>query len=421
MQPGLPERDEDRVLYRITDEYALVRRDTSPAIYLEWREGGKPVRRSTRCRDLESAKRSAREIILEHANVKEAPPEHAGIAAVLDRHYLRHAKALASASSYKASFKLWKAFYGAQTVADLTPARQRAFKAWLEKQGLSAGYVRRVIGDGKAALNFAWQENEIQRVPFIKLPPVAKGYPHWAKFDQLVKFLNTPMPEHLFTYCMIRLNTGCRGDAARDLQPFQLDWHAELIDLNPSGRQQTKKFRPVVPLTNFLASYLRRQKPETYYVHWNGEHVESIKTTWRKVRQAALLPDWFSPRVLRHTVGTELRRRGVPGWDISGQLGHVRGESAPTTENYAKFDPEFLAQAKTAFDAWMRELAAMVPRMGDASAMTKRAAGSPETRTAGPLEAPPLLALKVVGGTGFEPVTPTMSRYRNSNASNDME
>ncbi|NUS37636.1 MAG: tyrosine-type recombinase/integrase [Lysobacter sp.] len=361
--------DLERIAYRITDEYALVRQHRSPFLYLEWREAGKPVRRSTGHRDLEPAKRRARELILEHADIREAAPEDVPIAAVIDRHYLRHAQQLASKASYKASKKLWAAFYTTETIAQLTPARQRAFKAWLEARGLAPGYIRRVIGDGKAALNHAWQEGEITRVPFIKLPPVAKGYPHWAKFEELVRFLNTPMPEHLFAYCMIRLNTGCRGDAARDLQPFQIDWDAQLIDLNPPGRQQTKKFRPVVPLTDCLARYLRAQRPESFYVHWHGQHVDSIKTTWRKVRVAAGMPRHFAPKILRHTVGTELRRRGVPGWDISGQLGHVRGESAPTTENYAKFDPEYLARAKAAFDSWMGELAVRVPRLRDATAM----------------------------------------------------
>lgn len=376
----------DRIVYRITDEYAIVRVHGTPVLYLEWREDGRPVRRSTRCRDLEPAKVRARELILEHASIVAAAPEEAQITAILDRHYLRHARKLASASTYRATKQLWAEFFGDETVAELTPTRQREFKAWLEEQGLAQGYVRRVIGDGKAALNLAWQEGEITRVPFVRLPPVGRGYPHWAKFDQLVTFLNTPMPDHLFTFCMIRLNTGCRGDAALDLQPFQIDWHAGLIDLNPSGREQTKKFRPVVPLTDFLCGYLRSLRPSQYYVTWRGKPIESVKISWHRVRKEAGLPRWFVPKVLRHTVGTELRRRGVPGWDLSGQLGHKKGESAPTTENYAKFDPMYLASAKEAFDRWMLELAAEVPRMRDASAMQVRSQLTAGTRTAGMAE-----------------------------------
>lgn len=368
-----PESTEPRVVYAITDEYAIVRVHGSSKLYLEWREKGRPVRRSTGHRELEPAKQRARELILEHADIRGADPSDASIVAILERHYLRYARNLASQDTYKASRKLWSKFFGTETIAELTPTRQRAFKTWLEGRGLSQGYVRRVIGDGKAALNHAWQEGEITRVPFVRLPPVSSGYPHWAKFEQLVRFLNTPMPDHLFTYCMLRLNTGCRGDAARDLQPFQVDWHAGLIALNPPGRIQTKKFRPVVPLTDFLGAYLRRQPAALYYVHWQGRRIASVRTTWRQVREEAGLPAWFAPKILRHTVGTELRRRGVPGWDLSGQLGHKKGESSPTTENYAKFDPTYLATAKLAFDNWMQELAAEVPRMRDASSMQGRA------------------------------------------------
>jgi integrase len=34
----------------------------------------------------------------------------------------------------------------------------------------------------------------------------------------------------------------------------------------------------------------------------------------------------LSPKVLRHTVAEELRRRGIPDWEVSGQSGHKKGE-----------------------------------------------------------------------------------------------
>jgi integrase len=403
-----------RIAYRITDEYCLVRVHGTRVLYLEWREKGRPKRRTTGCTELAAAKASARDLILEHATVVAAAPEEAQVVAVIDRHYLRHARRLASGSTFKATKALWAEFFDDALISDLSPARQRAFKAWLEARGLSPGYVRRVIGDGKAALNHAWQEGEISRVPFIRLPPVAKGYPHWARREQLVAFLNADMPDHLFTYCMIRLNTGCRGDAARDLQPFQVDWEADLVDLNPSGRQQTKKFRPVVPLTGFLRAYLVSLPMCTHYVAWKGRRVAGVRKAWHHAREAAGLPPTFKAKILRHTVGTELRRRGVPGWDVSGQFGHTRGESAPTTENYGKFDPTYLAEAKAAFEAWMDELAAEVPRMRDARAMQVRSGDRLGTRPEEPVQVPAAAGkttrLSVVGGTGFEPVTPTMSR-----------
>ncbi|WP_440870750.1 tyrosine-type recombinase/integrase [Xanthomonas sacchari] len=213
------------------------------------------------------------------------------------------------------------------------------------------------------------------------------------------------MADHIWAYFLVRLCTGCRGDAALDLQVFQIDRGAGLVRLNPPGRQQTKKYRPVVPLLPALASYLDQAKPSAYVVHWHQRPVASIKTTWRKLRRAALLPAWFVPKTIRHTVATWLRQRGVPAWEVSGLLGHHAGG---TTDAYAKFDPTYLGEARKALQAIVEDLARDVPRLralGVSSGSVEGVRGvDRSTETAG------TLGFRVVGGTGFEPVTPTMSR-----------
>ena len=59
------------------------------------------------------------------------------------------------------------------------------------------------------------------------------------------------------------------------------------------------------------------------------------------MKRAGLSPD-VSPYTLRHTMATELRKRGVPAWEVAGLLGHKAG-SYRTTEIYAKFGPDYLA------------------------------------------------------------------------------
>ena len=46
------------------------------------------------------------------------------------------------------------------------------------------------------------------------------------------------------------------------------------------------------------------------------------------------------PYTIRHTMATELRKRGVPPWEVSGMLGH-RSEHK-TTEIYAHYAPDYL-------------------------------------------------------------------------------
>lgn len=384
----------------ITDQYALVKRKGSDRWYLEWREGGQKRRRATGTADPGQARERARELILAGVEIRDAAPDEIALADVLERYWLQHGHALPSAQTQKRAIALWSDYWGRQPVSACSVPAQEKFVQWLARKGLSDGYLRRVLGVGKAAMNRAWKRGEVQQVPFVDLPPTGEAYPDTMTREQLVALLNTKMPEHVRTYCLIRLATGCRGDAALDLQPFQIDRRHRLVRLNPPGRRQTKKYRATVPLLDVLAARLAGIS-EPYFVHWHGRQVASIKTTWRKMVKAAGLPA-FPPKVLRHTVATELRRRGVPAWEVSGLLGHRTGG---TTEIYAKFDPDYLGHAREALDAFLGDLARDVPWLG-ASAGPVVATGllayPPETRMAA--------GFKVVGGTGFEPVTPTMSR-----------
>lgn len=401
-----------RIVYRITDEYAIVERKGSANLYLEWRERGQKVGRSTGCRGLDDAKRRAREIILESADIRDAKPQDTPLLATLDRYYLQRGSKLPSKATAKRALALWREHWGEQaTVADLTIAAQERFVEWLRDRGYADGYVRRVVGFGRTATNRAWKRGEVTQVPFIELPPGGDPYPNRATRAQLVALLNTPMPAHVVAYVLIRLNTGCRGDAALDLQPFQIDWQENAVRLNPAGRRQTTKRRPVVPLTRTLARFLGRLSGP-YYAGWNGKRTASIKTTWRKVRAKAGLPAWFAPKVLRHTVASELRRRGVPKWDVAGLLGHEDNTGSATTGDYAKFDG---SKIRKALDAWMADLAKDVPALRGVTSgsvvATERKADSRDHRA--------VPSSKVVGGTRIELVTPTMSRSRKIRDIND--
>jgi len=343
-----------------------------------------------------------------NATITDQAPKDVPIAALLKRYMSRHGEKIPSKSTAKRAVALWGEFWGDRTVADMSVDAQEAFLAWLRARSragrpYSEGYVRRVLGVGQSALNRSWKRQEITQVPWVELPPIGEPYPHTASKNQMAAFLNAiPDGSHLWVYCLIRLGSGCRGDAALDLQPFQVDKDARLIRLNPPGRQQTKKYRPVVPLTDMLARALEGATGE-YYVNWHGKKIGSIKKLWAKVRVAAKLPAWFQPKVLRHTVATELRRRGVPGWEVSGQIGH---KAAGTSEIYAKFDPDYLGKARTALDAYATELAELVPRLRGVSAGSV----TPESRSGAKLESRAAAGFKLVGGTRIELVTPTMSR-----------
>lgn len=102
-------------------------------------------------------------------------------------------------------------------------------------------------------------------------------------------------------------------------------------------------------------------------------------------------------------MATELRRRGVPKWEVSGMLGHrdIDDRGSPTTDAYAVFDPHYLGSARAAIDAYLEELSDLVPQLRSANC---------STIVNSKVITKPLKL--VVGAAGIEPATPTMSRQR---------
>ena len=87
-------------------------------------------------------------------------------------------------------------------------------------------------------------------------------------FKELASLLDIEASDLLRRYDIIALNTWARPEAIVDLQlRGQVDFTAGLIDLNPAGRRQTKKRRPIIKLTENLRGRLDcwgENKPLSY-------------------------------------------------------------------------------------------------------------------------------------------------------------
>ena len=100
---------------------------------------------------------------------------------------------------------------------------------------------------------------------------------------------------------MMALIALARPEAILDLRTDQIDLEHWLIDLNPHGRKQTKKRRPVVSISRSLLPW-----PETVsdgpVVNYYGRPIRSIKTVFRAARRRAGLGVDVTPCALRHTM-----------------------------------------------------------------------------------------------------------------------
>lgn len=154
---------------------------------------------------------------------------------------------------------------------------------------------------------------------------------------------------------VILLGTAARPSAALELTRRQCDLENGLIDLNPPGRLQTDKRRPVIPMCRVLRTWIEAAD-DGPLAHYLGRPIEYPYQTWRRVRRAARLPEEFTPGCLRHTVASMLRRQGVPPAQIAGFLGHSLPDFR-TTERYAKYDPRFMAETVEALDRFFDGIA----------------------------------------------------------------
>lgn len=244
--------------------------------------------------------------------------------------------------------------YAAERVVRLPRRKDDPDDAPPRTRPVSAGTVRRELATLLAALHHAVRKKRLTRAPHVWMPPPPVGKDRWLPRTEAAALLRAARREpqarrHLPRFILLALYTGARKGAVLDLQWTQVDFLAGTIKLNPPGRAQTKKKRPVVPMTDKLRAHLRRwhrKSNSPYVVARLGEGVESIKNSFASACETAGL-DGVTPHTLRHTCGTWLAQAGVDLWKIAGWLGH---SLARTTELYAHHHPAHMQEAKRALD-----------------------------------------------------------------------
>ena len=92
-----------------------------------------------------------------------------------------------------------------------------------------------------------------------------------------------------------------------------------------------------------------------------GRREEALQALeWARTPADAMLE--ITAYTVRHTMATEMRRRGAPVWEIAGFLGHLIGHK---TGRCAKLGPEHLAGCVQAIDACVASLDAKSTAMPD--------------------------------------------------------
>lgn len=163
----------------------------------------------------------------------------------------------------------------------------------------------------------------------------------------------------LHRFLLMSVGTLARPDAAHDVSTAaeRGQWNSarRVLDLNPRGRRQTKKYRATVRVPWQLAEHLDG-------VEGRFVPATSVRSAWESMAQEIGLPAQGEAgmKLVRRSVAQLLRDRGVPADELELMMGHRKLDAV--TDLYAAFRPEHLARAVAALESIMDEIEQLVPR-----------------------------------------------------------
>ena len=306
--------------------------------------------------ELEDAKTALIDYVMAHGRIGETRPEQLALWEVLQRYYfqhVRHKPTMASKQTQRSALDKMRELAGDIAVSEFRLAKQEEIVRVMKAADHSDGYIKRIFSATYAALNWAYNHEEIDRKPpSLKLPSGGRRE-FVATPAQLAALWDELTQEHLRMFLILAIATGARAGTVVELTTFQCDLENGLINLNPPGRTQTKKRRPIVPMTDLARQWIQTAPPGRL-ITWNGKPVRHVQTSWDAARKRADLPPGLNRHAIRHTVASWCRKEGVEKWLMDAFFGW---EGAGMADRYAKYDPTYFKPVIEALDRLFEAIA----------------------------------------------------------------
>ena len=159
-----------------------------------------------------------------------------------------------------------------------------------------------------------------------------------AEFEKWYAEVKAP---HARLYVLLGLFTMARPSAILELTWDRVDFERRQIDLNPRGRRQTKKRRPVVAINDELLDALQeahRGRQSEFVVERGAKQVRNIKKAFQAA--SARSGTRVTPYTLRHTGAVWAAEAGASMDELAQFMGH--DDSVTTSTHYARYSPGHL-------------------------------------------------------------------------------
>lgn len=339
----------------------LIRRKDTPKFNIYWcKPGTRRVRRkSTHTEDLEQAKQRLIEFVHEKQRPSEQSPAHVSIHDALNEYVERTLDGKASQRKAFGILRRWCEFLCASEVSfvsEFTLDVQDRYIEWRRRELRRNGHdglnstIQRELTVLRAALKEFWRRGYLASVPYVRTLPQPPARSRYLTRDEFQRLYRECRESHLQLFVLTAIHTLQRPGAILGLRTGQVDLVQRKIDFLPAESVQSRKRKPVVPITESLHRPLEKAIGESrsgYVIEFKGKPIKSIRRSFNNARARAGLGPDVSPYTLRHTGATLLASVGVELRQIAGMLGH---SELKTTEIYAKHAPEFLGGAREALD-----------------------------------------------------------------------
>jgi integrase len=229
-------------------------------------------------------------------------------------------------------------WWGTKKVSDITAHSTRSYIAH-RSAGASA---RRELAFLNAAIGH-WRANHapLMAVPKIKLPPKPAPRQDFMTRKEAARFLwHARRVPHLARFFLIGWYTGSRRSVITGLKWSMVNLETGIMQRKERGAVQTKKRSPPVKIGSRLAAHLRRwrrmdSQGTTHIINYRGRAINRPIRSWDRIRDAAGLPEYVTPHVLRHSRATHMLKQGVPIWEAANALGMSVAVLASTYGHHA--------------------------------------------------------------------------------------
>jgi len=220
-------------------------------------------------------------------------------------------------------------------------------RKYAEQRRAGPATIRYELLQVSTALAWGRAGKHITAKPEMWLPETAERKVRHLSHTQFERFFAAVRAPHARLYVLLGLYTMARPSAILELTWDRVDFERRLIDLNPSGRRQTAKKRPVVSMNDELREALEtayEARQCAHVVERGAQKVGSVKKAFQAASERSGVQ--VTPYTLRHTGAVWAAEAGISMPALAQFMGH--DDSATTERHYARFSPGYLANVANA-------------------------------------------------------------------------